>query len=133
MAAAALTAAPLPLRGRLHARWIIGRRIDLALVIGSAAAGYLYLLLYSVMHVPITWLRVFWSAVFDGTHIFATASRTFFDSEARARHPKLLYGSLLFFFAIGPAMVLAGAKGWLALIVGAWAYYHVVRQHYGFA
>ena len=29
-------------------------------------------------------------------------------------------------------MVLAGAKGYLALLVGTWAYYHVVRQHYGF-
>jgi hypothetical protein len=29
-------------------------------------------------------------------------------------------------------MVLAGWKGWLYLLVGAWAYYHVIRQHYGF-
>jgi hypothetical protein len=29
-------------------------------------------------------------------------------------------------------MVLAGLKGWLYLLVGAWAYYHVIRQHYGF-
>ena len=29
-------------------------------------------------------------------------------------------------------MVLAGWKGWLYLLVGVWAYYHVIRQHYGF-
>ena len=29
-------------------------------------------------------------------------------------------------------MVLAGLKGWLYLLVGVWAYYHVIRQHYGF-
>ena len=29
-------------------------------------------------------------------------------------------------------MVLAGQKGWLYLLVGVWAYYHVIRQHYGF-
>ncbi len=29
-------------------------------------------------------------------------------------------------------MVLAGMKGWLYLLVGVWAYYHVIRQHYGF-
>jgi hypothetical protein len=29
-------------------------------------------------------------------------------------------------------MVLAGQKGLLALLVGIWAYYHVIRQHYGF-
>ena len=112
--------------------WIISRRVDLSLVVGSALAGYVYLILFAVLHVPISLLWWFWSVGFDGTHIFGTASRTFFDSEARARNPKLLYGSLLFFFAIGPAMVLAGAKGSLALLVGTWAYYHVVRQHYGF-
>jgi hypothetical protein len=33
---------------------------------------------------------------------------------------------------LGPLMVLAGQKGLLALLVGIWAYYHVIRQHYGF-
>ena len=46
--------------------------------------------------------------------------------------PSLLFGSALFFFSLGPLMVLAGWKGWLALLVGVWAYYHVVKQHYGF-
>jgi hypothetical protein len=112
--------------------WIVSRRVDLSLVIGSALAGYAYLLLYTAFHVPITLLWWFWSVGFDGTHIFATASRTYFDREARARHPRLLYGSLIFFFSIGPAMVLAGAVKYLAILVGVWAYYHVIRQHYGF-
>ena len=47
-------------------------------------------------------------------------------------HRNLFYGSLLFFFSLGPLMVLAGQKGLLALLVGVWAYYHVIRQHYGF-
>jgi hypothetical protein len=134
MAAAAITANPGPRVGPFTntPRWIIGRGIDLSLVIGSSAAGYFYLLLYVAMHVPITYLWWFWSVGLDGTHIFGTASRTFFDSEARAKHPKLLFGSLLFFFSLGPIMVLAGLKGWLALLVGVWAYYHVVKQHYGF-
>ena len=113
-------------------RWIVSRNVDLSLIIGSALAGYVYLLLYTAIHVKISYLWWFWSVGFDGTHIFATASRTFFDSEARARHRKLLYGSLLFFFSLGPLMVLAGLKGYLALLVGVWAYYHVIRQHYGF-
>ncbi len=130
MAAAAAVSAPDDTR--IESRWIVSRSVDLALVIGGAAAGYAYLVAYVALHVPISLLWWFWSVGFDGTHIFATASRTFFDSEARARYPKLLYGSLLFFFALGPVMVLAGLKGWLYLLVGAWAYYHVVRQHYGF-
>jgi hypothetical protein len=113
-------------------RWIVSRSIDLSLIIGSVLAGYLYLGLYTGLHVKITLLWWFWSVGFDGTHIFATASRTYFDREARARHPRLLYGSLLVFFSLGPLMVLAGQKGLLALLVGVWAYYHVIRQHYGF-
>jgi hypothetical protein len=112
--------------------WIIGRRIDLSLIIGSGLAGYLYLALYTLLHLPSSFLWWFWSLGFDGTHIFATASRTFFDREARSRHSMLLFGSLIFFFSLGPIMVVAGGKGYLALLVAAWAYYHVMRQHYGF-
>ena len=129
MAAAAITPEGLV---RARPRWIIGRAIDLWLVIGSSAAGYLYLLLYVALHVPIGYLWWFWSVGLDGTHIFATASRTFFDREARAAHRRLLFGSALFFFALGPLMVAVGWKGWLALLVGVWAYYHVIKQHYGF-
>ncbi|HUA57301.1 MAG TPA: hypothetical protein VML19_01010 [Verrucomicrobiae bacterium] len=129
---AAVAASLQPPAARLPSRWIIGRTVDLSLVIGSAAAGYVYLLLYTLAGVPIGPLWWFWSVGFDGTHIFATASRTYFDSEARRRHRRLLFGSLAFFFALGPAMVLMGWKGWLYLLVGVWAYYHVIRQHYGF-
>jgi len=129
MAAIAQTAAPP--RAGLRSPWIVSRAVDLSFVIGSGIAGYIYLLLFTVFHVPMSWLWWVWSLGFDGTHIFGTASRTFFDREARARHSRLLYGSLLFFFALGPAMVLAGWKGYLYLLVGVWAYYHVVRQHYG--
>lgn len=113
-------------------RWIVSRPVDLTLVIGSGLAGYVYLLLATVLHVPISFLWWFWSLAFDGTHIFGTASRTYFDREARARHRYLLFGSLIFFFSLGPALVLAGGKAFLALIVAVWAYYHVIRQHYGF-
>ena len=50
---------------------------------------------------------------FDGTHIFATASRTFFDGEARARDPEPAVRQPVVFFSLGPLMVLAGLKGWL--------------------
>jgi hypothetical protein len=129
MAAAAISAtAESPHRPR----WIIGRGVDLWLVIGSSGAGYFYLLLYLALHVPFSYLWWIWSVGLDGTHLFGTASRTFFDREARANYPKLLFGSALFFFSLGPLMVLAGWKGWLALLVAVWAYYHVVKQHYGF-
>jgi hypothetical protein len=129
---AAIATAPAWHGGRIDSRWIIGRGVDLSLVIGSAAAGYIYLLLFAAANAPMSWMWWVWSVGFDGTHIFGTASRTFFDRDARARDRKLLWGSAAVFFSIGPLMVLAGLKGWLYLIVGAWAYYHVIRQHYGF-
>jgi len=113
-------------------RWIIGKRGDLVWVIGSSLAGYLYLFLHLVLHVPVTLLWWFWSVGLDGTHIFGTALRTYFDRDARSRDQRLLYGSLLVFFSLGPLLVLAGLKGPLAIFVGTWAYYHVIRQHYGF-
>ncbi len=113
-------------------RWIISRPVDLAFVIGGSLAGYLYLGLNLVVHVPVMLLWWIWSVGFDGTHIFATATRTYFDRDERARNRGLLFGSLAFFFLLGPVLVLFGWKGWLALFVGVWAYYHVIRQHYGF-
>ena len=133
---AATQAAPQPVFAppapRLAHRWIITRGIDLAFIIGSALAGYAYLVANVALHVPISLLWWFWSVGFDGTHIFGTASRTFFDSEARHSRRALLFGSAAFFFALGPVLVLLGGKAVLALIVAVWAYYHVVRQHYGF-
>src|SRR5215470_4322477 len=123
MSAASITVAR-PVATAPGRHWIVSRGVDLSLIIGSAAAGYIYLLLYTALHVPISLLWWFWSVGFDGTHIFGTASRTFFDSEARVRDRKLLFGSLIVFFSLGPAMVLAGLKGWLYLLVGVWAYYH---------
>lgn len=128
MAAAAIGQAAAPARQP----WIVGPGVDLTFVIGSVLAGYAYLVAATAFHISITLLWWFWSVGFDGTHIFATATRTFFDREARIRNRKLLFGSLLFFFSLGPLMVLAGLKGWLALLVATWAYYHVIRQHYGF-
>ncbi len=134
--AAATQAAPLPVLPppvpRLAHRWIISRGIDLAFVIGSVLAGYAYLVANVALHVPISLLWWFWSVGFDGTHIFGTASRTFFDSEARHTRRALLFGSAAFFFALGPVLVLLGGKAVLAMIVAVWAYYHVIRQHYGF-
>lgn len=121
-----------PCLPRTTSNWIIGRGVDLGWVIGSSLAGYFYLFLNLVLHVPIGLLWWFWSVGFDGTHIFGTASRTFFDSEARRRHRVLLFSSLAFFFSLGPVMIWLGWKPILAMIVAVWAYYHVIRQHYGF-
>ena len=115
----------------MRGRWVINRGADLTLLIGSSAAGYLFLLLHVVVQAPASYLWWIWSVGFDGTHVFGTASRTFFDRRMRSDERRMLFGSLAFFFALGPLMVLAGLTEVLALLVGVWAYYHVVRQQIG--
>jgi hypothetical protein len=72
-----------------------------------------------------------WAILIDAPHVFGTFSRTYFDRTERQNRPRLLWGSLLF-FAIGPAMVLAGAGFVFFFVAALWAYYHLVKQHYGF-
>ena len=88
-----------------------------------------------------------WAVLLDAPHLFATLARTFLDpDEWRTRRGILL--ASLGFFLLGPAMILAprvlvdaGALparfapiGGVAFLIffRLWAYYHVVRQHWGF-
>ncbi|MCA1578510.1 MAG: hypothetical protein LC794_14225 [Acidobacteria bacterium] len=112
-------------------RWIIGARDDLVWFIGSVVSSYVLLALYVSGLVPLLPMIAFWAILIDAPHVFGTFSRTYFDRSERQNRARLLWGSLLF-FAIGPVMVLAGA-GFVFLFVAAlWAYYHLVKQHYGF-
>jgi hypothetical protein len=72
-----------------------------------------------------------WAVLIDAPHVFGTFSRTYFDREERASRQRLLWGSLAF-FAVGPLMVLAGAGAVFFFLAALWAYYHLVKQHYGF-
>ncbi|MEW6734264.1 MAG: hypothetical protein AB1489_23260, partial [Acidobacteriota bacterium] len=130
-----MSAIPVPfnnLSSRLSVSWIVNRPADLLLFIGSALAGYLYIWLNVGLGIPMIILFWIWSLGFDGPHIFAMASRTYFDREERKKRGKLLFGSLLVFFSLGPTLVLLELQPILLLLVATWAYYHVIRQHYGF-
>lgn len=93
-------------------------------------------------------LAVFlWGVLFDGTHVWGTYARSYLapDEGSRAGLPGAWSWGLL---AIGPAVALfdgalrttrgsnGTGAGWLfhAFLLGAylWAYWHLVRQHYGF-
>src|SRR5215210_2549228 len=87
-------------------RWLISAREDLVWFIGSVVTSY-------------------------APHVFATFSRTYFDREERRSRGRLLWWSLLF-FAAGPVAVLAGLGFLFFFLAALWAYYHVVKQHYGF-
>ncbi|MBZ5554433.1 MAG: hypothetical protein LAO21_17075 [Acidobacteriia bacterium] len=121
-----------------QAGWIISANDDLVYFIGSVVSGYALLALNRVWGVPLLVLVFVWAIVFDGPHVWATFSRTYLDTEERRQRARLLYGCA-FWFVLGPALVLSTqwshrdvfAKSFF-FFANIWAYYHLVKQHYGF-
>jgi hypothetical protein len=112
-------------------RWIISARDDLIWLIGSVSSSYLLLILYVKGILPLVPMVALWAILIDAPHVFGTFSRTYFDRTERKNRGRLLWGSLLF-FTIGPVMVFAGAGLIFFFLAALWAYYHLVKQHYGF-
>jgi hypothetical protein len=115
----------------ISARWIIGRNDDLVWFIGSVASSYALLGLYVSGWLPLLPMMALWAVLIDGPHVFGTISRTYLDRTEMAERKRLLLGSI-FFFAVGPVMVLAGFGMVFFFVAALWAYYHLVKQHYGF-
>jgi hypothetical protein len=132
MNALSLTAAA-PVR----AGWLVDRRQDLLSTVGGLSASLALLALHmwgGVNSVVLWWA---WILVLDGPHIFATVSRTYLDRREREGRRRLLLGSLGW-FAVGPLFLglSLGVSRRLPFelflaAAGIWAYWHVVRQHYG--
>jgi hypothetical protein len=120
-----------PRDSALALRWIISARDDLVWLIGSVASSYLLLVLYVSGVLPLVPMVALWAILIDAPHVFGTFSRTYFDRTERQNRARLLWGSLLF-FAVGPIMVVAGAGLVFFFVAALWAYYHLVKQHYGF-
>src|SRR6266704_2595597 len=112
-------------------RWIINAREDLLWFIGSVASSYALLILYVTGIVPLIPMVAGWAILIDAPHVFGTFSRTYFDASEWKTRKRLMLGSLLF-FAVGPAMVLLGVGFTFFFLAALWAYYHLVKQHYGF-
>ena len=123
--------------------WIINKREDLVWFIGSVITSYAFLaanLILVKLGLSVMIMTWIWALGFDGPHVFGTISRTYADNEERRKRAKLYYGTLSLFL-LGPAMVLAGhakllgTEAWGPLFfffASLWAYYHLVKQHYGF-
>ena len=115
----------------LSVRWLISAREDLVWFIGSVVTSYALFALYVARVVPLVPMVVAWAVLVDAPHVFATFSRTYFDREERRARGRLLWWSLLF-FAVGPLAVVAGVGFLFFFLAALWAYYHLVKQHYGF-
>jgi hypothetical protein len=112
-------------------RWIINAREDLIWFIGSVASSYVLLILYVTGILPLIPMVAGWAILIDAPHVFGTFSRTYFDASEWKTRKRLMLGSLLF-FVVGPTMVLLGAGFTFFFVAALWAYYHLVKQHYGF-
>jgi hypothetical protein len=112
-------------------RWIISVREDLIWFIGSVAASYALLILYVTGLLPLIPMVAGWAILIDAPHVFGTFSRTYFDRSEWKTRKRLMLGSLLF-FVVGPVLVLLGAGFTFFFVAALWAYYHLVKQHYGF-
>ena len=112
-------------------RWIISGREDLVWFIGSVASSYALFALYVGGILPLVPMVAAWAILIDAPHVFGTFSRTYFDRAERVSRKRLLWGSLLFFI-VGPVMVLLGLGLVFFFLAALWAYYHLVKQHYGF-
>ena len=129
---------------RLSMNWIISRRMDLAWFIGGALAGYALFFVHAGLGWDMVGIWFLWVVLLDSPHFFGTFSRTYLDKQEFKQRRRLLLWSLLWFLA-GPLMILlsfglhelgVGAYQfpWKLFLVffGLWAYWHIVRQHYGF-
>lgn len=131
---------------RLSFNWIISPRIDLVFFIGAALGGY-FLFTLQIFREPLgldmAMVYFIWLALIDAPHFFDTYSRTYLDREEMRKRRRLLLGSIGL-LAIGPLAVFIGYLMYqsgsddymtpflvLGSAVGIWAYWHVVRQHYG--
>jgi hypothetical protein len=128
----------------LSANWIINRPMDLTWFIGAALSGYALFFMHAALGWDMVRIWFLWVVFLDSPHLFGTFSRTYLDRREFQQRKKLLTWSLLWFLA-GPAMILLGyglfelgvhryQMPWNLLLIffGLWAYWHVVRQHYGF-
>ena len=115
----------------LSLRWIINAREDLIWFIGSVTSSYLLLILYVAGILPLIPMVAGGAILIDAPHVFGTFSRTYFDKSEWRTRKRLLLGSLLFFI-VGPTLVLLGAGFTFFFVAALWAYYHLVKQHYGF-
>ena len=161
MAAVNAGASPATGRGKNAAApaggpWIVSASQDLIWFHGSVLAGLFLLAVFAgaprltdATYVPgstAVLALLLWGVLFDGTHVWGTYARSYLTLDPTARLG--LPGSWsLGIVLLGPVLAvldgflpqrpsLLGHAGWLfqnfLLVAYLWAYWHLVRQHYGF-
>lgn len=142
-----MSSLPMALRdsfsSRFTANWIANQRADLLWFIGGALAGYAMFYLHAGLHLDMVTVWFIWVMFLDTPHFFGTYLRTYFDRDEFQKRKKLLLWSLSWLL-VGPLMIvfsyLLHHLGFMnyttpflffVLFFNLWAYWHVVRQHFG--
>jgi hypothetical protein len=123
--------------------YLFGPHTDYVVSIGGMLAGLALFFMVSVLGWNALWVWFVWVVTLDTPHFYASYFRTYLDKVERRRSRRLLIASLSV-FGVGPAVLLACAAlyeldvaqfrlPWTAMIdfISVWAYWHVMRQHYG--
>jgi hypothetical protein len=110
--------------------WIISRRADLTWFIGSSLLGFAALTALS-QGLPILTTTIVLMLLLDGPHVLSTATRTYFDKEARRKLGWHLW-VIIPLALVGPAMWATGLGGIFWVAFNSWAQYHIAKQHFGF-
>lgn len=132
-----------PAVNRYSTNWIVNKKADLLLFIGGALTGYIMFFLHAGFHLNMLTVWFIWVIFIDTPHFYSTYLRTYFDKEEFHARKKLLLGSLGW-LVVGPAFIgisyILYSLGvgfyktpFILFIIffNLWAYWHVVRQHYG--
>ena len=123
-------AAGASLAGPRQTQWIISKRQDLIWFIGSAVISYLALGAMT-LGVGVALIQFIWFFGIDGPHVQSTITRTYFDTEERARLGWFLWIPVPLLLA-GPLIVWAGFGSLFFLFAVCWQQFHIVKQHFGF-
>ena len=123
--------------------WIVNKRADLIWFIGGALCGYTMFFLHAGLHLDMLTIWFLWIMLIDTPHFFGTYSRTYFDKEEWNNRKPLYIGSFAWLL-LGPTCIFISYLLYSQNIVqykipfigfivffNMWAYWHVVRQHYG--
>lgn len=111
-------------------RWIISQKDDLIYLIGSVGVSLAFIFATFVLKVDSMLLWWVWALILDGPHVWGTATRTYFDKQELHNRKRLLAGSLLW-FGLGAGLATVNISIFRSFAY-TWAYYHLVKQHYGF-
>lgn len=131
--------------------WVYNKKEDLTWLILPCFASFLIIIIYNILpsifnisaKTAVIIVYLIWVIFFDSTHLFATYTRTFFDRHFYFQNRSMLLKSFLV-FAIGPALIICAFLFFdnLTQITGSfivftrfaiiYAYYHVIKQHWGF-